>query len=299
MIRKFVRGIAICACTLLLLATVSRAADNGAGKSFLWRVQGKTGTIYLFGSVHLARSDSYPLPAQVEESFAAAGALALEADPETAQDPAVQQRMLLAALYPASDTLRRHLSKETYELAAREMERIGIPIERFDRTKPWLLAMTIELLELQRLGYSPENGLDIHFAAKARGKKKIVELESFDAQIDLLNGFSDRDQELFLLYTIKDMATVRDGMDELMRAWRTGDTKVMEKIIFRPLAEYPDSRPIFDKLYYRRNREMAGKIEQFLKAGESCFVVVGAAHLIGTEGIVELLKRKGYRVEQM
>lgn len=299
MIRKLLRGITIWACMLLLIAAASQGADNGSGKSFLWKVQGKTGTVYLFGSVHLARNDSYPLPRQVEESFATAGTLALEADPAKAQDTETQQRMLLAALYQGSDTLRQHLSKETYELAAREMARIGIPIEQFAKTKPWFLAMTIELLELQQLGYSPEYGLDIHFAGEARGKKKIVELESFDGQINILNGFSDHDQELFLLYTLKDLATVRDGMDELMRAWRTGDTKGMERIVFQTLADYPESRPIYEKLFYQRNREMTGKIEQLLQTGESSFVVVGAAHLVGAEGIVELLKRKGYRVKQM
>jgi uncharacterized protein YbaP (TraB family) len=179
------------------------------------------------------------------------------------------------------------------------MERIGIPIEQFAKTKPWLLAMTIELLELQQLGYSPEHGFDIHFAGEARGKKKIVELESFDFQVNLLNSFSDREQELFLLYTIKDMSSLRDGMDRLMQAWRTGNTKEVEKIVFQSLTDDPDSRPIYDKLYYRRNKEMATRIEPFLRQNGTCFVVVGAAHLVGTEGIVELLKRKGYRVEQM
>ncbi len=152
---------------------------------------------------------------------------------------------------------------------------------------------------LQQLGYSPEYGVDLYFADKARRKKKIVELESFDSQINLLNGFSDREQELFLLYTIKDLASIRDEMDELMRAWRTGDTKSMEQIVTKALTDYPETGPIYEKLYYQRNREMSGRIDQFMKAGESCFVVVGSAHLVGKEGIIELLKRKGYRVEQL
>ena len=141
--------------------------------------------------------------------------------------------------------------------------------------------MTMGILELQRLGYRPEQGLDLYFAGKAGGRKKIVELESFDYQIDLMNGLSDREQELFLLYTIRDMATVREDMDELMRAWRTGDAKGMEKIIARPIIDFPETRPIFEKLINRRNREMAGKIEMFLREGGSTFVVVGAGP-IGT-----------------
>lgn len=298
--RKFLQVMMIWSVMLLCLAPWSRAADKAGegGKSFLWKVQGK-GVAYLFGSVHLARSDSFPLPRQVEESFDKAGTLLVEADPGRAMEEELQQRMVLSAIYPGNDTLRQHLSRETYDLAAREMERIGIPIEQFAKAKPWFLAMTMQVLELQRLGYSPEYGLDLYFAGKARGKKKIVELESFDYQIRLLNGFSDREQEHFLLYTISDLASLREGMDELMRAWRTGDAKGMERIVTKALTDYPDARPIYEKLIDRRNREMAGRIEQHLGSGESCFVVVGAAHLVGMEGIVELLKRKGYRVEQM
>ena len=300
MLGKFLRGIAACAVMLLLFASWSNAAGNaGNGKSFLWKVDGKRGAVYLFGSVHLSRADSYPLPHQIEDSFDKATTLALEADPGTAIGEEAQQRMVLSALYPGDDTLRQHLSKETYDLAAHELERLGLSIEQFAKSKPWFLAMTIDVLELQQLGYSPEYGVDLYFADKARRKKKIVELESFDSQINLLNGFSDREQELFLLYTIKDLASIRDEMDELMRAWRTGDTKSMEQIVTKALTDYPETGPIYEKLYYQRNREMSGRIEQFLKAGESCFVVVGAAHLVGKEGIIELLKRKGYRVEQL
>jgi uncharacterized protein YbaP (TraB family) len=297
---KFLRVMIACAAMLLLLASLSNAAKNaGNGKSFLWKVDGKGGAVYLFGSVHLAKADSYPLPRQIEESFEKATTLALEADPGTVIGEEAQQRMVRSALYPGNDTLRNHLSKETYDLASRELERLGLSIEQFAKSKPWFLAMTIDVLELQQQGYSPEYGVDLYFADKARGKKKIVELESFDSQITLLNGFSDREQELFLLYTIKDLASIRDEMDELMRAWRTGDSKRMEQIVAKPRTDYPETGPIYEKLYYRRNREMSGRVEQFLKEGESCFVVVGAAHLVGKEGIIELLKRKGYRVEQL
>jgi uncharacterized protein YbaP (TraB family) len=297
---KFLRGIVACAVMLLLLASWSHAAKNaGNGKSFLWKVDGKGAAVYLFGSVHLAKADSYPLPRRIEESFDKATTLALEADPGTAIGEEAQRRMVLSALYPGNDTLRQHLSKETYGLAARELERLGLSIEQFAKSKPWFLAMTIDVLELQQQGYSPEYGVDLYFADKARGKKKIVELESFDSQINLLNGFSDREQELFLLYTIKNLAAIRDEMDNLMRAWRTGDTKSMEQIVTKPLTDYPETGPIYEKLYYQRNREISGRIEQFLKTGESCFVVVGAAHLVGKGGIIELLKRKGYRVEQL
>ncbi|RQW77250.1 MAG: TraB/GumN family protein, partial [Geobacter sp.] len=172
--------------TVFLFTSQSQAAPTPhGGKSFLWKIQTKAGTVHLFGSMHLARSDSYPLPFRVEESFAQADIVALEADPGMAMAEEMQQRLVRSALYEGNDTLRQHVSNDTYALASREIKRLGLAIEQFARCKPWFVAMTIDVLQLQQLGYSPEHGLDLYFTGKARGKKRIVELESFDYQISL------------------------------------------------------------------------------------------------------------------
>jgi len=286
---------------LTLFASSALAGEKGGGgqKSFLWKIQSNVATAFILGSVHLAKPDLYPLPQKIEESFDKSGILALEADPATAQDTALLQQMLAAATYSEGGLLKEHLSRETFELARHEIERLGLPMEAFSRTKPWFLAMSIETLEFQRLDYDPENGIDVYFARKAAGKKRIVELESFDYQIRLLNGFSDQEQELFLLYTLKDLATLQDGIEELMAAWHNGDTKTMEGLVTKTLSESPELRPVFEKLFYKRNREMTARIEQLLKGKKTIFVVVGAAHLVGKESIIELLRGKGYSIEQM
>jgi uncharacterized protein YbaP (TraB family) len=284
----------------IFVSSVLAGEKGGAGqKNFLWEVRSKTATAYVIGSVHLAKADIYPLSPKIEESFDKAAVLALEADPAKAKDEKLMQLMLASALYPQGESLRDHLSTETYALAERELKNMGLPLEYFNRTRPWFLALTLETVELQRLGFDTEYGIDSHFAAKAAGKKRIIELESFDYQIRMMNGFSEREQELFLLYTLKDLSVLKDGVEELMSAWRSGDTKGMEALVTRSLSEAPQLRPIFDKLFYKRNREMGGRIESFLQGKETVCVIVGAAHLVGREGIIELLRGKGYSVEQM
>ena len=298
---KLIFKVVILCATLLSFTGAGVAGENSgaAKKDFLWKAQSKNGAVFIFGSIHLAKPEFYPLPPVVEKSFNGSDALALEADPAQEADPELQKRMLHAALYAGGDTLKQHLSKETYDLAAAEMKEIGLPIDQLDRVKPWFLALTFEILELQRLGYDPKYGIDRYFAGKARGKKKIVELESFDYQLRLLNGFTDREQELFLLYTIRDMKTMGRDLDLLINAWRTGDAKVMESLVTQTVNESPELLPVFEKLFYRRNHEMADKIAGFLKSGNTYFVVVGAAHLTGRQGIIELLRAKGCKVEQM
>jgi len=298
--RYFISVLALFAILTLLLSSAPAEEKSAAGeKSFLWKIQSKTATLFILGSMHLAKPDIYPLPRKIEESFANSALLALEADPAKAQDTPLLRQMLAAAAYADGGTLKEHLSGETFELARREVERLGLPVESFYRTKPWFLAMSIETLECQRLDYDPANGIDVYFAGKAAGKKEMVELESFDYQIRLLNSFSDREQELFLLYTLKEMATLQDEIEELMAAWRSGDAKTMERLVTRPLVESPELRPIFDKLFYKRNREMTARIEQLLKGEKTVFVAVGAAHLVGKEGIIERLRGKGFTVEQL
>jgi uncharacterized protein YbaP (TraB family) len=165
--------------------------------------------------------------------------------------------------------------------------------------KPWFLALVLESLELLKLGFDPNYGIDKYFISKAEGKKKILELESLDYQIDLLSNLSDKDQELFLIYTLKDLNIMEQELDKLTQAWISGDTKGMETILTRSVSEDKRLSSIFEKLIYERNRKMVSKIEDFLRTKEVYFVIVGAGHLVGNQGIIEILKGKGYLVEQL
>ncbi|MGZ3534062.1 MAG: TraB/GumN family protein, partial [Thermodesulfobacteriota bacterium] len=109
----------------------------------------------------------------------------------------------------------------------------------------------------------------------------------------------DKDQELFLVYTLKDLNILEQELDKMIRAWTSGDTKAMEAFMTRSVSEDKRLSSIYEKLVYERNKEMAMKIKNFLKAKETYFIIVGAGHLVGNEGIIELLKRDGYRVEQL
>ena len=158
--------------------------------------------------------------------------------------------------------------------------------------------MTLVALESLKLGFDPNLGIDKYFLSKA-DEKKILELESLDYQIDLLSGFSDKDQELFLFYTLKDLKVMEQELGQLTRAWASGDSKAIESILKRSISEDERFAFVFEKLVYERNRSMAAKIETFLRTRETYFVVVGAGHFVGDQGIIEILKRKGYVVEQL
>ena len=204
-----------------------------------------------------------------------------------------------SAFYLGGDSLEKHVSGDTYELVKKEFGGLGFPIWIVSKQKPWFLALSFEALQLMKQGYDPSYGVDMHFLSKASGKKQIKELESVDYQISLLSGFSDNEQEAFLLYTLKGAKKYGEEVDKAVDAWKSGDEDKMEAIIARSVNEDSNIASMYEKLLYERNRRMVSKIEGYLRTDQVHFVVVGAGHLVGRKGIINLLKNKGYSVEQL
>jgi uncharacterized protein YbaP (TraB family) len=273
-------------------------AGSQSKKSFLWKVQSKTNTVYVLGSIHYLKKEMDPLNEKIENLFEKSDILVVEANISDTEKVDTQ-KLAESALYLDEETLEKHVSPQTYELIKKELEVLGVPLEIISKQKPWFLALTLASLEIVKLGFDPEYGIDKYFLSKAEGKKKILELESFGNQMNLFCQLSEKDQESLLLYTLKDMKVVEQELDKLVQAWASGDTKDVESIMTRSLVEDKRLSPIYEKLIYERNRSMASKIEDYLKTKETYFVVVGAGHLVGSQGIIELLKGKGFVVEQL
>ena len=267
-------------------------------KNFLWKAQSKTNTVYLLGSVHFMKKDVYPLSKRIEESFDVSDVVVVEADVNNMGQIDVME-LAGTALYPENDSLGNHVSKDTYELVKKELGDAGVPLLLIDKQKPWFLALTITSLKFLQLGFDPSYGIDAYFLRKASGTKSVQELESVDFQMKLLSGFSDKEQETFLVYTLRDLALLDKELDKLMRAWETGDTNTMESIAMKSVSKDKDMLSVYEKLIFDRNRNMVSKIEHFLKTKKTYFVIVGAGHLIGNQGIIALLRQKGYLVEQL
>lgn len=268
-------------------------------KCFLWKVESKSGTVYLLGSIHVAKEGLYPLNEKIERAFNNSEALAVEVNINDEEILNNQLSIMKKAVYPDNETLKQNLSSQTYELLKVKLKQFSLPIEALEQYKPWYLATILEGLELQKLGYDANYGIDIHFLRRAQGVKEVLELESWDYQINLFDSFSKQEQELFLSYTLKDMDELEKTVDEVLDLWLKGDAKTMETLLFEQGVDEQELASLFEKLFYERNRKMCVKIEEFLKTYKDYFVIVGAGHLVGKQGMIELLKEKGYFVEQL
>ncbi|MCE5312398.1 MAG: TraB/GumN family protein [Nitrospiraceae bacterium] len=284
----------------VILAGVAGPAPHAPQKqqNFLWKVITPNSTAYILGSIHLMKPEMYPLNPAIETAFKSADSLVVEVNLNNVDMAKAANMIASSAIYTDSRTLKSAVSESTYRQTESKLREIGMDINIFQKTKPWMVAMTLTDISLRKLGFDPMHGIDIYFLKKS-GTKKIIELESFDFQISLFNTFSDREDELFLMYTIKDLDNVSNDMNSLITAWKAGDAATLERLIASGIQDAPELQQVYRRLFTERNFSMTSKIESILKNRGTYFIVVGAGHLVGKSGIINLLQKKGFKVQQM
>lgn len=282
---------------LLVIPAFSQESDDTAKKHFLWKVSSGNNTVYLLGSLHVLGKDSYPLGDAYERAFQDSEIVVFEVDPGELEKPETIQFILKKAALENGKTLKDVISPEAYEQAKKELKEMGANIDMFALTKPWFVALTATILKLSKMGFDPEYGVDRYFYDKAiESGKKVKGLETAQYQIELIASLGDESDDEVLLHTLKDLDVIEVELPNLVNSWKIGDSAKFEDLIFRSYVDYPD---VYQKLFVVRNNNWIPYVEGYLKEDKNYLVVVGAGHLVGSEGLVELLEAKGYTVEQL
>ncbi len=265
-------------------------------KSFLWRVNSDQNRLYILGSIHLLKKETYPLKKSIEDAFEQTKKLVLEIDLGSANLQKLQQLMLQKSISTDGTMLDQSVSNETYQAVAKRAKELGIDIRLLSPFKPWVIAMTMAAIKLQQLGFDPSLGVDRHLAERAKQTDKpTAGLETAEFQFDLFDRFSAKEQELLLRQSMDEMDHVERNVTAIVQAWKSGDVGAVERHLLVGMRDYPE---IHRKVIDDRNQRWLPQIENLLSRGENALIVVGAAHLVGKNGIIELLKDRGYRVEQ-
>jgi uncharacterized protein YbaP (TraB family) len=287
----------VVAVSTLTFCTTSAAQTSGAtGKSFLWKVHAGTTVLYLAGSVHALGADSYPLSAAYESAFAAAGTLVEEINLAEAEQLAAAPMLLAKGIYTDGRTFEGVVAKDTATLVAGRLKDTGIPPEMIRMMKPWMVMLMITAFEAQKAGLDAALGLDKYFFDKAKAAgKPVVALETAESQIDRFDQMPVSLQEQMLRSTLTELEVQRDSVAAMIGAWRRGDAATLENMA---LSSFDGYRGAYTSLIVERNNNWIPQIEACMNKPTPCFVVVGAAHLIGPDGLLALLKKKGYRIEQ-
>ena len=264
---------------------------------FAWRAQIGPSTLHLLGSVHVARSDLYPLDPRIEEPFAASDVLVLElALDESAQVGAARRMMELGQL-PPGKRLQDVVAPETWQLLVDTQARHGQNLFGLRGFRPWFVALTLTTQSLEREGFSAEHGIDEHFRRAAEGHKRIEALETVDAQLSLFASLSSEAEEQLLRQTLEEVDAYAGELDAAFRLWSSGDASGIDRLLVASMqSEYPD---LFQRLFSDRNRAMTERLIELTRVPGNYFVVVGAGHLVGSTGILALLASRGIVSQQL
>jgi uncharacterized protein YbaP (TraB family) len=273
--------------------------NANSGHLLLWRVSDPAHTppqlrAYLLGSIHVASADLYPLDPRIEQGFADSDRLVLETDPTDPRAADLMAKFVEDSMLPRGQTIYDGMNPQ---IAARLRERfssLDVDPDRFAGFKLWFVSMTLSMLELDRAGFTGDNGIDAHFQLQAKKRKlPLLTLEPLEAQIQLLMnmGADANEQELAHQLETDTVAELR----RMMHYWRTGSGAELAA----ELDEMRTRAPLaFDALFTQRNRRMAAELQTLMAKSGRYFVVVGAGHLVGKDSVVDELRAKGYQVEQ-
>jgi uncharacterized protein YbaP (TraB family) len=277
-----------------ILVPQSLAQDTR--KSCLWSLQTKSSVIYLLGSLHVLKRDAYPLESVIEDAYVASQKIIFETDIAAMESPGIQAKMLELGLYPEGQNLYQELDASTRRSLQSKLSKLGFPLEQFAMFRPWFVALTLASLELQRLGFDPNYGIDITFFHRAvKDGKEIGYLEPAEYQLNLLANMNKQDQSSFLNQTLRDLELVSQLAGEMVSYWKTGDGDSLHALLFKSFKDYPN---IHDRLLIQRNKDWVSTIENVTRENKTVLAIVGAGHLVGPDGIIDLLGKSGYNLKQ-
>lgn len=272
---------------------------KAGGKSFIWKISSGYTYVYLLGSVHVADPDTYPLEASIENAYKEADKLVVEVNINEVSELKATLLLLKYGSYPEGESLRDNLPADLYDRLQEEFKALGVSLAVLESYRPWAIMITMEALAMQEAGYTEEYGIDLHFINRAIDSgMEVVELETAEYQFEMLSSIPDETMIRLLLLGIEDPFDIED-LDLIFQAWEEGDAAGMEEATLQALVEDPALAPYYDILFTQRNYNMLAKIEEFLADDDVYFIVVGAGHLVGDEGLLNLLEERGYTLEQL
>ncbi len=263
----------------------------------VWKVQKDGYQLFIGGTIHLLSASDYPLPPSFEQAYNQSEHLVFETDIQKIKDPEYQLKMLSEMIFTDGNNLKQFLREDTYLALEKYCLSRGIPMAIITTFKPGMVAMMLTVLELQELGIDAA-GVDDFYNEKARQDgKKLGQLETAEQQFSFISAMGKGHEDDLIAYTLKDIKKLPATWKKLKSAWRQGDLEKLKKIALTPFIK--DHPSTYDNLLVQRNNAWMPQIEALLRTKEVEFVLVGALHLVGDDGLLARLTAKGYRVERL
>jgi hypothetical protein len=257
---------------------------------------GERNRIHILGSIHFLRPGRDGLPAGVIGAYEDADVLLMELDLDDLDPQLAQATLQRLGMDPKGRTLEVLLGQRDYQTAVARARPLGIELALLQAYEPWLAAITITQLQLQRLGFDASSGVEQQLLRLAqRDRKEVRGLETLDEQLAAMDALPPAAQSAFLLETLEDAATMKDRVDDIVDAWRRGDLDAMEAEFLDGLQGQPD---LYRRIVVDRNRNWARQLSSLTRDQRDYLVVVGTLHLVGPDSLIGMLERAGHAPRQ-
>ena len=304
--------LAVCLLTSLLTACSVRhweqtaEADGETSGMLFWEVSDADGNLlYLLGAIHVGEDSLYPLPKAVREAYAAADLLAVEVDLIAMEkNLALMAELSQMLMYTDGTTLADHLPADLYEETRMTMAELGYAAETIELLHPSVWTSVLDTAAAEACGLSGDDGVDRYLLEKAHADgKEIYELESAKQQYEMLVGLSDEISAMLLRSSLRDRETQTEALETMYEIYRSGDFAAFSAYISEDPVDLTAEEQLLYAEYVKaliddRNVGMIAQALELLASGDVGLFVVGAAHMVGANGLIAALEAAGCTVEQ-
>jgi len=282
-------------CRLLALGLLGCLTAHAA--SPVWAIRGDHNTVYLAGSVHLLKANDAALPPAFDRAYAGSRTLVMELDLGKVDPMQAAGWMMEHGTLPEGSTLRQAIGEERYRRVSTEATRLGMPMQMADQLAPWVLGLQLMELEYAQLGFDSQSGVEQQLEQRAQADGKSTSgLETIEQQLGVFETLTPEQQAKFLDLVVTEMHDVGSDTQAVVTAWRAGDSAKLAALLGDEYKSFP---ALYRTLVSDRNKRWVPQIERLLKERENYFVVVGALHLVGDGGLLELMRKDGFKAEQL
>jgi uncharacterized protein YbaP (TraB family) len=271
-----------------------------------FRVEGPTGArLSILGTVHVGPASGWHFSPEVDRAIEVADRFVMELDLREADEDAVGSLLASTVLLAPGQTIDEIIAPETAALMHAKdalLARYGMPRNARVRFEPWFVAVSVTQAAATESGYALDRSVENELMERI-GDRPLLGLETFDAQIRILDGLPAEAQDAMLRDTLLRLEAAKQELDELVEAWRRADRSALESIAKQGVDALPTLEAFYNALLVRRNADWVTMLREQLDdpnlKSEEVFVAVGALHIVGAEGLEALLRDAGYRVERI
>ena len=281
-------------CVLIGLLIISVPAVHA--DSPVWKIVKGDKQLYIGGTIHILTQADYPLPQTFETAYKNAAVLVFETDLQKLKTPEFQQLLMSKVVYSDGRSLKTELSDATYQELEEHLASRGLPLGNLVNFKPGMVAITMTIIELQRLGLIG-TGVDEFFSLRAiNDHKELGQLETMHEQLEFMATMGQGREDELITRTLRDIRQLPTMLQDIKDAWRRGDNRKLKEVAITPFKrDFPN---VYNNLIVRRNDAWIDKIEAMLETQEIELVLVGALHLVGDDGLLEKLAARGYKIQK-